>query len=67
MTDEPSVHRLRSVHFRSIELDNQSMDALHHLVYEADTVEVDFENVEDTAKTFKAMKLMGKAVYKGEK
>lgn len=67
MIDEPSLHRLKSMHYRSIELDNYCMDALHHLIYEADTVEVDFETVEDTVPLYKAMKLMGKAVYQGEK
>lgn len=58
--DEPSFQRLRSLHYRVVELDSQCMDSLHHLMYETDSVEVDFETVEDLNKIFQAMKLMGK-------
>ena len=66
MIDEPSVHRLKSVQYRGIGLDNESMDRLHHLIFEADTIEVDFEEVEDPKQIYKALSLMGKAKFQGE-
>jgi hypothetical protein len=51
------------MHFRAIELDNNSMDTLHHLVYEADDVVVDFEDVENLKPVYEAMALMGKPRY----